>query len=348
MSVLSALALMLSACGGQSPAATSTSGPSAGATSTHSAPAPGSPVVVPTASAPTDERSLLFTWYIDDKRKAAYLVSRDGHGQRRILTDVSGDIRAASWSPAGDRIIFVVRDAEHPDGAIWTAAADGTGAALFYDGRDAGCDSVFHPVWSPDATSMSLVCYRDSERLADLAVLDLASMQLTTLASYRWPEFLDGSAFWSRDGTRLAFTVLHWDPTDTFLVGSRIATIVADGSAPPVYRSEFDTNYSSPYWSPDDRQLVFNSYDLQLRDATSNLYTMNLDDSAVAELSLAADAGVDRIAVPKWDPDGTRIWVAVVSGTSFKIGWVDPSTGRLTTLPTTGAGADPQPAAPAP
>ncbi|MEP7158081.1 MAG: hypothetical protein ABI797_01520, partial [Chloroflexota bacterium] len=308
--MLMAVAVALGACAMASPPATASPSPSVGPSGTSPTPTLGSATPAATSSAAASEDlSLLFTWYIDDTSKAAYLVSFDGLGQRRILTDVTGDIRAASWSPAGDRIVFVVRDAEHPDGAISTAAADGTGAALFYDGRDAGCDSVFHPVWSPDASAMSLVCYRDSERLADLAVLDVASMQLTTLASYTWPEFLDGSSFWSRDGTRLAFTVLHWDPTDTFLVGSRIATIVADGSAPPVYRSEFDTNYSSPYWSPDDQQLVFNSYDLQQRDATSNLYTMNLDDSAVDELTLAADAGVDRIAVPKWDPDGTRIWV---------------------------------------
>lgn len=344
--VLGAAAFVLAACGGPSPAATATRSPSAGPTSAALTPGAAATIAAPTASAAIDERSLLFTWYIDPQRKVAYLVSRDGRDQRRILTDVTGDIRAASWAPAGDRIVFVVRDTAHPDGAIWTAAGDGTGGALFYDGREAGCDSVFHPVWSPDASRMSLVCYRDTERLADVAVLDVASMKLTTLASYEWPQFIDGSSFWSHDGTRLAFTVLQWDPTDTFLVGSRIATVVADASAPPAYRSEFETRYSSPFWSPDDRQLVFNSHDLQERDVTSNLYTMNVEDSSVDELTLAADAGVDRIAVPKWDPDGTRIWVAVVTGTSFKIGWVDPTTGRLTVLPTTGAGADPQPAAP--
>jgi hypothetical protein len=82
-----------------------------------------------------------------------------------------------------------------------------------------------------------------------------------------------------------------------------------------------------------------------MRGEISNLYTANVDGSGIRELAVAADAGVERLANPSWDPDGTRIWVAVVDAneTSFHVGWVDPGSGRLTTLPTIGAGAEPQP-----
>jgi Tol biopolymer transport system component len=284
------------------------------------------------------------TWYIDDTTKAAYVLSSDGHDQRRILSDVDGDIRSLGWSPDGLRLVFVVRDDERPGGAIWTAAADGTGAALFYDGLDDGCVDVFHPIWSPDGSALSLVCY--GERDATLAVLNIDLMQLTRLATYPWPDFLDGAARWSNDGRTLAYAVLQWDPTDTYVTGSRLATIAADGSGEPEYLSDYDSFYSSPDWSPDDQRLVFNSYDLgNMRNETSNLYLSNVDGTDVEELTVAADVGVERVANGVWDPGGARIWVAVVDDheSSFHPGWVDPDTGHLTTLPTVGVGVEPQP-----
>ncbi len=284
------------------------------------------------------------TWYIDDDTKAAYLLSSDGSNQRRILGNVEGSIPAISWSPDGESLVFVVRDEQYPGGAIWTAAANGSGAALFYDGLDDGCVDVFHPMWSPNGAAMSLVCY--GERDASLAVLDLRSMELTRLVSYPWPDFLDGAANWSNDGRTLAYTVLHWDASDTFLTGSRLATIPADGTSPPTYLSDYDSFYSSPDWSPNDQKLVFNSYDLgNMRGEISDLFLSDPDGSNVEPLTIAADAGVERVANPGWDPDGTRIWVAVVDNneTSFHPGWVDPETGQLTTLPTDGAGVQPRP-----
>jgi Tol biopolymer transport system component len=276
--------------------------------------------------------------------KVAYLAYRDGTAARRILRDVVGDIRAMTWSHDGSRMAFIVKDEAHPDGALWTAAADGTGAALVYDGHADGCDSVFHPAWSPDDAAIAIVCWDEPD--AVLAVLQLEGMRLTRLAAFTPPEVIDTPPRWSHDGGTIAFAVLHWDPTNAFQDGSRHATIKSDASSEPVYLTEFASFASSPDWSPDDRRLVYNTNDLgNMLDAdlVSDLWTIGLDGSAPTPLSAAADAGVDRLGNSRWDPDGSRIWIGVVDGDARHIGWVDPASGSLTTLALEGGGVDPQP-----
>lgn len=349
-------AVALSACaapaGPATPSTDPTSGPAASTATVTAAVASTPPAATPRPTnaqqGPIERGGLLFSWYFDGSKKAAYVVSRDGSNQRRILADVVGDIRSLGWAPDGNRMTFVVRDDAHPDGAIWSAAADGSGAGLFYDGLSDGCTSVFHPVWAPDGTRISLVCYvdRGTQHDAILAVLDVATKQLAQLVTYSWPSVLDNPARWSHDGKQIAYDVLHWDPTNTFLDGSRIATIGSTGSQKPRYVNDSDSFAATPAWSPDDLSLLYNSYDFgnMVEATTSDLFTMHADGSEPKPFLTAAQAGVERIGHPVWDPTATRIWVAVrINSDTYRIGWLDPGTKALTMLPTIGAGAAPRP-----
>jgi Tol biopolymer transport system component len=341
------IAVGLSACA--SPGASPTAAPTIVPTAVLPTPRPTS-TPEPTPASAIERGGLLFSWYggTGPNDKIAFVMSRDGSNQRRILTDVVGDIRALGWRPDGDRMSFVVRDSAHPDGAIWTAAADGTGAALLYDGLADGCTSVFHPVWSPDGRKLSIVCYvdRDATHTSTLAILELATLKLTKLVTYPWPDALDSGARWSHDGSRLAYAVLHWDPTNIFLDGSRIATIKADGKSKPNDLNKLDSFAASPAWSPDDSLLLYNTYDFgnMVAAPVSDLYSIRPDGSDVKPYLTAAQAGVARIGHPEWDPTGTRIWVGVrVGSDTYHIGWLDPATKALTMLSTIAAGAEPRP-----
>ena len=311
-------------------------------------PAASSPAPTPTATPDplaAGEPWLLYTWWLADGQRVAYLARPDGTGMRRILADVHGDIRAPVWSPDGQRIAFVVKNETWPDGAIWSSNADGTDAALFYDGKDAGCDSVFHPTWSPDGSKMAMICYRDTVRAADLAVLDVASMQLSEIETVTWPEFLDGPASWSSDGRSLAFSILHWDPTDTHLDGSLVAVVAADGSSLAQRLTDMASFASSPEWSPDDQDLVFNNYDLgNMHEwpGASNLFRIAASGGEPEQLTTEPPGSSLRVVQPQWDPDGTRIWVTVELEEDYSLAWVDPSTGELHTLPIKGAGPKPR------
>jgi Tol biopolymer transport system component len=291
-------------------------------------------------------------WLLFNRRTAdgdgmdARLVRPDGTDEHRILTDVAGDIRALAWSPDGTRIAFVVRDAT-TDGTIWTANADGTGAAKLYDGLADGCGSVFYPAWSPDGTKMALVCYVDhgGDKLvhSQVAVLDLPSKHLTTRVDLAWPDFLDDPLRWSHDGKTIAFAILHWDPTNQFLDGSQIATVAAGGSTTPRHLTKMTSFATYPDWSGDDGRLVYNTYDTgNMSDAglASNIFTIAADGSDVRQLTTATPGSGLRIAQPRWDPTGSRIWVVVKEGAGRPhLGWVDPATGKVTNLDAAGFGS---------
>ena len=321
-SVLAVLSLLAVACSaaGTSPSAQSAS-PVAGATAPPASATTESPTLTapprPTPMAIVDgEPWILYEWFQDGKdTKDLFLVRPDGSDAHAIVTDIPGEHRAAAWSPDGTQIAFVVRDAETPDGSIWTANADGSGATRLFDGGDE-CESVSHPSWSPDGSKLVMVCYPAStDRPFSIAALDLASMALTTLATVVWPEFLDNPPRWSPDGASIAFPILHLDPTDDHLDGSLVAIVPAAGGK--VHRlTRFETLMSSPDWRPDGRQLVMNSVDLSgIHDTTqpSNLYLIKPDGTGLRQLTHGSVNGEMRIAQPRWTPDGTGIYVSIAT-----------------------------------
>jgi hypothetical protein len=69
--------------------------------------------------------------------------------------------------------------------------------------------------------------------------------------------------------------VLRWDPTDTFLDGSLIATVLTSGGG-PTRLSAIESFDASPDWHPSEDLIVFNTHDLgntQSTTETSNLFT---------------------------------------------------------------------------
>ena len=338
---VSVLLALLTGCAGQPTPSTLATPASAGTTS-PTVPSVETAIPAPTDTSPEDRDWLLYGRFVGDSVKAGYIADRNGRVEHRILSQVDGDIRSLGWT-TDNHISFVVRDAVHPDGAIWTARYGGEGAVLYYDGRRDGCDSVFHPDWSPDGTRVSMVCYRPEG--SALAVLDVATRELRLLETYVWPEVLDNPARWSRDSTTLAYDVLHWDPTNSFVDGSRIATIAADGSARPTYLDAFESNAARPAWNLDGTTLIYNTYDLSSvhSDVASDIFTMRPDGTNVEAVLTAADAGVARLAQPVWDTiGGSQVWATALTDAGLRIVSIDAETWHVTVLPIEGSEVEPR------
>ena len=256
-----------------------------------------------------------------DGRWAIFLVRPDGTDAHEIAADVPGEHKLPAWSPDGSRLAFVVQDDDHPEGSIWMANADGSDASLL-SGGGAECPvGLFHPAWSPDGTKLAVVCYPGGDDHESVAVMDLATTSIRRLADFTHPDAVNSAPTWSPDGRTIAFEILRYDPTNTFTVGSVVATVPAEGGE--VQRLTSPERFMvHPDWSPDGAELVMN--DLASSDRVSRRTSMR--SSRMGRVSThsptrrsTATCGSRR---RDWDPDGSRILVSIVytTGPDFEFG----------------------------
>jgi Tol biopolymer transport system component len=267
---------------------------------------------------------------------AIFLVRPDGSDAHEIAADAPGEHKLPAWSPDGKRIAFVVQDGDHPEGSIWIANADGSGAALL-SGGGAECPvGLFHPAWSPDGTRLAVVCYPGGDDHESVAVLDLATTSIRRLADFTHPDAVNSAPTWSPDGRTIAFEILHYDPTVTTVVESVVATVPVEGGEVLRLTSP-DQFMVHPDWRPDGAELVMNNLDPSPA-APSNLYAIRPDGSGLHELTHSSIDGHLRIETPRWDPDGIRILVSIVytTGPDFTFG------GEVRLASVDGAGGEPE------
>jgi len=315
-----AVAVLLSACAGASSGAVTALSPSVAAIASTPPTAGPTPQLSPLAVL-DGEPWIVYGWprVGGDGKWAIYLMRPDGSDAHEIAADVPGEHRAPAWSPDGRRLAFVVKDADHPEGSIWTANADGSGAALLSGGGTVCPVGLFHPAWSPDGTKLAVVCYPDGDDHESVAVLNLATGSLTRLADFTHPDAVDSAPTWSPDGRTIAFEIVHWDPTGAFVDGSVVATVPSEGG--DVHRlTSPDLFMVHPDWRPDGTELVMNN--LGPDAEPGNLFTVRPDGSGLHQLTVASKDGHMRIETPRWDPSGTRIWVSIVytTGPDFTFG----------------------------
>jgi Tol biopolymer transport system component len=293
-----------------------------------------------------------FEWFPPGKdTKDLFMAREDGSNAHRLLGDQPGERRGPDWSPDGRQVAFVTRDDATPDGSIWIADADETHAKQLFDPSTDCPWGAYWPAWSPDGQRLAIVCYPGVEGVSTLAVVDTHTLDVATVASVAWPEFLDTAPSWSPDGSTLVFGILHWDPTNTFLDGSLIATVPAGGGAGPTRVSDFDTFFASPDWHPSDDLIAFNTYELGNMHSgagPSNLFTMRADGSDVRQVTDVSIDATLRIAQPRWTADGVGLVASLAHGDP--VGWVevvfvDPESGTVTipTIQTAGAHPDVRP-----
>ena len=197
-------------------------------------------------------------------------------------------------------------------------------------------------------TRLAIVCYyvKGTTSFEAISVLDPVTKVRTDVATLEGSDPVDNPISWSPDGSTLAFEILTWDPTDTLVTGSLVATVPAAGGT--VHRLTDPKLFAShPDWSPDGRLIAFNTYDtgnVHGIEQPSNVYTIVPDGSGMRQLSTASTDGTMRLGQPFWSPDGSRIWVSVGrdwekdSTGQFKntLGWVDAATGAFHEIGTEG------------
>jgi Tol biopolymer transport system component len=259
-----------------------------------------------------------------------HLLRPDGFHEAWILLDVqAAGLNRPDWSPDGSRLAFErFTDPDWTSGAIWTAAADGSGAREFAACPGTPCQSLGMPAWSPDGTAIAVV---RSDVAADgvtagssaIEVIDVASGDPRTVAVTRDGRSSLANPRWSPDGRSIVLEVDRYaSAKQDVLTGSAIAIVKADAatSADPRLITRYEDFGSHPDWSSDRGLIVFGSYDIDAfakgGTGPSNLFIVGVDGvgpTAVTDFPL----GGSRAGQASWTPDGSRIIFTKVDGTDF-------------------------------
>jgi Tol biopolymer transport system component len=213
-------------------------------------------------------------------------MNADGSDQRQI-TNHSANDRDPVWSPDGSQLAFTSDRDGDPE--IWIVNADG-GVAQQITNNGEALDLA--PAWSPDGTR--LLYYSDKSGGREIFLLDLASgseIQLTSNNVY------DGQPDWSLNGTQMVFAATrspqgNGEP-EIYISDASLLDANGDNATQLTDNPFLDDD---PAWSPDGRQIVFESN----RNGHLDIWIVNADGTG--ELQLTRDPSNDRSPDWIWKP----------------------------------------------
>ena len=182
--------------------------------------------------------------------------------------------------------------------AICVANADGSGITRLTD-LESGL--ALGPSWSPDGRRIAFTLLEDlSKGPSSVYVMNADGSDMTRLTD---GSANDGIPFWSPDGRRIAFLSQRDETTPGIYV-------MNDDGSDVTRLADYDDEalgipgifHLSLAWSPDGRQMAFNSFGTGGEYALA-IYVMNADGSSVRQLT----DHTNYDASPVWSPDGRRI-----------------------------------------
>jgi Tol biopolymer transport system component len=196
---------------------------------------------------------------------------------------------------------------------IYVMNADGSGLREIAD--DPALD--YGPAWSPDGSKIAFVSNRDAP--VDAAYANSYDIYVTNADGTGEPIRItnqpgnESDLNWSPDGSKLLYVSTADTPAFPNPGGdAEIYAMNPDGSGVVSRLTDNTASDSTPDWSPDGKEIVFDSN----RDGKRAIYKMNADGSGQAKVEYQLpcvydpdpDAGgcVGHSA-PVWSPDGTKI-----------------------------------------
>jgi hypothetical protein len=223
-----------------------------------------------------------------------WMVNSDGTNDHALTTDGHSD--RPSWSPDGERILFLHDDAlrrppsylergdkSHHPVELYVMDRDGSNAHPFRR-LEPNMDSA---AWSPDGKTIAV-----SQGAGGLILMPVDGQ-----ADYRKVTDEGLGPTWSHDGKKIMYSARRQGNWSLYIAN-------ADGSG-EVQITKPPLNAVFSAWSPDETQIAFDA--LLERGPGSRIFVMNVDGSNLR--ALTPQDGFD-CTHPSWSPDGTQLAVS--------------------------------------
>jgi Tol biopolymer transport system component len=278
-----------------------------------------------------DGRHLIFQATTGDQRcDQQYVMRVDGTGLRRVSTG-RGKTTCGFFFDDDRRILFSsthhAGDACPPapdfsQGYVWalddfdiyTAAADGSDLRRLTDTPGYDAEATL----SPDGRTVVFTSMRDGD--LDIYAMGTDGANLRRLTHE--PGY-DGGPFFSHDGTRIVYRAYHPEtPAEVAEYRALLARNLVQPSRMEIWVMDADggnrrrvtglggANFA-PYFTPDDRRIIFASNHENPRGRNFDLYLVDLDGANLEPVTRHADFD----GFPMFSPDGRRlVWASNRNG----------------------------------
>lgn len=267
------------------------------------------------------------------------LVDRDGNEVGSPGSDVpGGDQTNPDWSPDGETLTFGMTGDDGRDD-LWVVDVDGVNPSMLYD-CSGECRYIDDPAWSHDGSSIAVCIMRsiDGADLGRLALIEVASGQLTELTSFKDTQFCSG-ARWSPDDSQIVVEVVERSGTTMSDDVTGVVLSIVDVATGTLVRALTDpaTFAATADWSAVTDQIVYSAL-LAAGANSPDLFAVRPDGSAPERLTTVADAG-GAAQEPSISGDGASV-VFVSSGSVSGLAQLDLTTGTVEQAFTEAVGAN--------
>ena len=228
-----------------------------------------------------------------------------------LVEDPRGAVRDPQVHYDGQKILFCYRKGGTPNYHLYEIQADGSGLRRLT--RTPGYDA--EGTLSPDGRTIAFTSVRDGD-------LEIYTMRTDGSHVRRLTHSLgyDGGPFWSHDGKHIVYRADH--PAEGSAEAADYRRLLAQHLVRPSHMDLWVMDADggnqhqvtdlagasfAPYFTPDDRRIIFATNFRDPRSRNFDLYLVNLDGTGLEQVTTYPDFD----SFPMFSPDGRKlVWAS--------------------------------------